>query len=97
MNRQVRSGITTSIARARGVMTRCTGSIDSIRKPSSCSVAFIAPISAAVADQAQSHHRAQRALGPEPHERMVALKPQHHSDRGAAHADDDQRENTQLM
>jgi len=45
--------MTTTIAAARGITMKCTGSIDIMRRPSSCSVATIVPISAVVAEPAR--------------------------------------------
>ena len=95
--------------------TKSIGSTDIMRSPSSCSVATMVPISAAVAeparpvveqrrqhraelaDQAQPDDRAERLVGAEAHQRVVALQAEHHADGEPADADDDERQHAELV
>ena len=114
MNRADSSGITTTIAMARGVTTKCTGSIDIMRS----AVELLGGDHRAdlgrgrragaaggeqrrqhrpeLADEAQADDRAERLLGAEAHQRVVALQAEHHADGQAADADDHQREHAEL-
>ncbi len=58
------SGMTTVIAIAFGDTTRSMGSIDIMRRPSSCSVATMVPISAVAAEPARPVTRSAVSTGP---------------------------------
>ncbi len=49
-----------------------------------------------LADEAQADDGAERLLGAEAHERVVALEAEHHADGQTAHADDDERQHAEL-
>ena len=58
------SGIESASASALGWVTKSTGSTDIMRSPSSCSVATIAPISAATAEPARPVTSSAVSTGP---------------------------------